>query len=206
MTDFDPARQPLSAVLRETVSDHDTISVDDLMTRFGGRALGALLLVFGLLCSLPLPPGGTTVFGAPLVLLAPQLMLGRHSPWLPVKIRERSIETRSLKKGLERMLPWLRRIEAVSRPRLPALCSGVGQLMIGLVCTVFAIILILPIPLGNMLPAAAVSVLSLSLVQRDGLLALVGYALAAASVGVLALAGGVIVRTLQHLVSVVAPA
>jgi hypothetical protein len=78
--------------------------------------------------------------------------------------------------------------------------------MIGLVCTVFAIVLILPIPLGNMLPAAAVSVLSLSLVQRDGLLALVGYALAAASVGVLALAGGVIVRTLQHLVSVVAPA
>jgi hypothetical protein len=56
-----------------------------------------------------------------------------------------------------------------------------------------------------MLPAAAVSVLSLSLVQRDGLLALVGYALAAASVGVLALAAGVIVRTLQHVVSVVAP-
>jgi hypothetical protein len=206
MTSFDPDRQPLSAVLRETVCKHDTISVDELMTRFGGRALGALLLVFGLLCSLPLPPGGTTVFGAPLVLLAPQLMFGRRSPWLPAKVRKRSIETRSLKKGLERVLPWLKRIEAVSRPRLSVLFSGVGQLMIGLVCTVFAIVLILPIPLGNMLPAAAVSVLSLSLVQRDGLLALVGYALAAASVGVLALAGGVIVRTLQHLVLVVAPA
>jgi hypothetical protein len=94
----------------------------------------------------------------------------------------------------------------VSRPRLSALFSGPGQRLVGLVCTVFAIVLILPIPLGNILPAAAVSVLSLSLVQRDGVLALLGYGLAVASVGVLALAGGVILRTLQSLISVVSPA
>lgn len=205
MTSFDPDRQPLSAILRETVENHEQISIDELVTRFGGRALGALLLVFGLLCSLPLPPGGTTVFGAPLVILAPQLMFGRRSPWLPARVRGRSIETRHLKKGLDRVLPWLRRLEALSKPRLSVLFSGPGQLAIGLICTVFAVVLILPIPLGNMLPAAAVSVLSLSLVQRDGALALLGYILAGASVGVLALAGGVIVRTLQHMVSVVVP-
>jgi hypothetical protein len=204
--DFDPDRQPLSAVLHETIEDHETISVDVLMTRFGGRALGALLLVFGLLCSLPLPPGGTTIFGAPLVLLAPQLLFGRHSPWLPARLRQRRIETRHLRKGLRRVLPWLKRLEAVSRPRLPVLFSGVGQRVLGLVCTLFAIVLILPIPLGNLLPAAAVSVLSLSLVQRDGALALLGYALTAASVGVLALAGGVIWRTLEHLIDVVSAA
>jgi hypothetical protein len=176
------------------------------MTRFGGRALGALLLVFGLLCSLPLPPGGTTIFGAPLVLLAPQLLFGRHSPWLPARLRQRRIETRHLRKGLRRVLPWLKRLEAVSRPRLPVLFSGVGQRVLGLVCTLFAIVLILPIPLGNLLPAAAVSVLSLSLVQRDGALALLGYALTAASVGVLALAGGVIWRTLEHLIDLVSAA
>jgi hypothetical protein len=206
MAEFDPDRQPLSAVLRETVENHDTISVDELVDRFGGRALGALLLVFGLLCSLPLPPGGTTVFGAPLVLLAPQLMFGRRSPWLPARVRRRSFETRHLKKGLDQVLPWLKRLEGVSRPRLSALFSGPGQRLVGLVCTVFAIVLILPIPLGNILPAAAVSVLSLSLVQRDGVLALLGYGLAVASVGVLALAGGVILRTLQSLISVVSPA
>jgi hypothetical protein len=206
MAEFDPDRQPLSAVLRETVENHDTISVDELVDRFGGRALGALLLVFGLLCSLPLPPGGTTVFGAPLVLLAPQLMFGRRSPWLPARVRRRSFETRHLKKGLDQVLPWLKRLEGVSRPRLSALFSGPGQRLVGLVCTVFAIVLILPIPLGNILPAASVSVLSLSLVQRDGVLALLGYGLAVASVGVLALAGGVILRTLQSLISVVSPA
>jgi hypothetical protein len=104
------------------------------------------------------------------------------------------------------VLPWLRRLEAVSRPRLPVLFGGVGQRVLGLVCTVFAIVLILPIPLGNILPAAAVSVLSLSLVQRDGALALLGYALAAASVGVLAFAAGIIWRMLQPLVEVLAAA
>lgn len=206
MADFDPNRQPLSAVLRETVDSHETISVDDLVARFGGRALGALLLVFGLLCTLPLPPGGTTVFGAPLVLLAPQLLFGRGTPWLPAKLRERSIETRHLRRGLTRVLPWLKRLEAVSQPRLSLLFGPVGQRVLGLVCTVFAIVLILPIPLGNMLPAAAVSMLSLSLVQRDGALALVGYAMSAASIAVLALTGGVIWRTLQHVIGTLAPA
>jgi hypothetical protein len=49
-----------------------------------------------------------------------------------------------------------------------------------------------------MLPAAAVSVLSLSLVQRDGLLALFGYALAVLSGGVLVLAAHLIARGLTQ--------
>ena len=196
----DPNRQPLSEVLREMGErEQSRVSVAELADTFGHRALGALLLVFGLICALPLPPGGSTVFGLPLVLLAPQLMLGLRSPWLPRRLRRRSMARKHLAKGLGPVLPWLERVEAVSRPRIGLLFSGPGQRLIGLVCTVFAIVLILPIPLGNMLPAAAVSVLSLSLVQRDGLLALAGYALSAASVGVLMLAAGVIWRTIEHL-------
>ena len=200
-------QQPLSAILRGIAERKEPrVSVAELADSFGQRALGALLLVFGLICALPLPPGGTTVFGLPLVLLSPQLMLGWKSPWLPKRLRHRSMSRAPLATGLERVLPWLERVEAVSRPRMGLLFSGPGQRLIGLVCTLFALVLILPIPLGNILPAAAVSVLSLSLVQRDGLLALAGYALAAASVGVLALAGGVIWRTLEHLIGVVSPA
>lgn len=196
--------QPLSVILRE-VGDQPQpqVSIGELMERFGGRALGALLLVFAVICILPLPPGATTIFGAPLVLLAPQLMIGSRAAWLPARLRARGIPTADLRRGLRRILPWLERVEAVSRPRLTFLFSGVGQRLIGLVCTIFALVLILPIPLGNMLPAAAVSLLSLALVQRDGLLALAGYALAAASASVLVLAAGAIGRTLHHLVGLV---
>lgn len=203
----DPDRQPLSEILREIAErDRPRVSVGELADGFGQRALGALLLVFGLICALPLPPGGTTVFGLPLLLLAPQLLIGMHSPWLPTRMRRRSMERAPLARGLEKALPWLERVEAISRPRLGLLFSGPGKRAIGLVCTVFAVVLILPIPLGNILPALAVSTLSLSLVQRDGILALAGYALAAASLGVLALAAGMIWRTLEHLVTLVSPA
>lgn len=68
-----PANElPLSAVLLD-IAGHDEprISIDDLMQKFGGRAIGALLFIFGLACTLPLPPGATTIFGFPLLLLAP---------------------------------------------------------------------------------------------------------------------------------------
>lgn len=189
------SREALSEILRQ-ISERaaPTVSVGELMERFGGRAIGALLLVFGLFCILPLPPGSTTLLGAPLVLLAPQLMFGAGAPWLPVKVRDQTIATDALRRSLPRVLRWLEQAEALSRPRLLFLFSAWGQRVIGLVCTVLALVLILPIPLGNMLPAASVSMLALALVQRDGILAILGFALAGLSGGVLVLAANLIAR------------
>ena len=112
----------------------------------------------------------------------------------------------ALRKGLPKVLPWLERIEAVSRPRLAFLFGTLGERLIGVACTLLALVLILPIPLGNMLPAVAVSVLSLALVQRDGLLAIFGYGLVALSGSVLVLAASVISRMVNHFVSVISAA
>lgn len=195
MSSASDPRQPLSSILREISERRQpSISVGELTEQFGGRATGALLLVFGLACTLPLPPGGTTVFGLPLVLLAPQVAAAGGAPWLPHRLKSKSVKIADLRKGLPRMLRWLERVEAVSRPRLSFLFGAWGHRAVAVVCTLLALVLILPIPLGNILPAASVSVLSLSLVQRDGLLSLAGYALAALSAGVLALSAGVILR------------
>ena len=186
---------PLSEVLRRIADQPEpTISVGELAERFEGRAAGALLLIFGLACTLPLPPGSTTIIGAPLVLLASQVAFGVPVPWLPPRLRARSVQVEHLRKGLPRAVVWLERVEAVSRPRLAFLFGSWGYRLIGLVCLVLALVLILPIPLGNMLPAAAVSVLSLSLVLKDGVLALLGFALAGCSAGVLVLAAGLILQ------------
>jgi len=199
MSSHSASVQPLSDVLRELAERPEpTLSVGELMERFGGRAMGALLLIFGLFCILPLPPGSTTLLGAPLVLLAPQLMFGAGAPWLPNRLRAQTIATADLRRGLPKVLRWLQRAEGLSRPRLLFLFGTWGQRAAGLVCTVLALVLILPIPLGNMLPAAAVSVLALALVQRDGALAIVGYGLAVLSGGVLVLAAHLIARVALH--------
>lgn len=198
-------REPLSIVLDElSRRPEPEISVDELTVRFGGQALGALIFVFSLTCIFPLPPGATTILGLPLVLLAPQLVFGNGALWLPRAVRDRMIATIDLRNGLPRVLPWLRRVEAVSKPRLASLFGPVGRRVIGLVCSALALVLILPIPLGNMLPALAVSTLSFSLIQRDGLVALIGLAIAAASAGVLALAAHIIVKALQQMLTVLA--
>lgn len=182
------------------------ISVGELMERFGGRAFGALLFVFGLACALPWPPGGTTIFGLPLVVLAPQLVMGAAAPWLPRAVRERTLAVADLRRGLPRVIPLLKRAEAVSKPRLTAVfggAGGLGERLIGLVCLALGLILILPIPGGNMVPGLAVATLSFALVQRDGLFALAGYALVAASVAVLATFAHIIAAAVEHVLTLI---
>jgi hypothetical protein len=198
-------RLPLSAILNEIAETPEpTLSVAQLTERFGGRALGALMLVFALPCCLFLPPGTTTVLGLPLLLLAPQLMIGARAPWLPASIKARTVTTADLAPSLRRVIPWLRKVEAVSKPRLPFLFGAVGQGLIGLTCTLLAFVLILPILGANMLPGAAVSVLSLSLILRDGVLALIGYALVIASAGVLVIALRIALAFLERIIALAA--
>lgn len=42
------------------------------------------------------------------------------------------------------------------------------EYFVGLVCLMLAVVLVLPIPMGNMLPALAISLMALGLLERDG--------------------------------------
>jgi hypothetical protein len=192
--------QRISSVLRELCADADGRStIGEIVERFGRRAFGALLFVFSTPNLLPLPPGSSTVLGAPLVLLAPQVAMGVQSPWLPAFVHHHEVSGADLSRTFGRLLPWVERIERVSQPRLAFLFGPVGDRVIGAVCTLLALVLVLPIPFGNLLPAAAVAVLSFALVQRDGVLALLGHLLALASLGVLVLTAGALTAAVKHL-------
>jgi hypothetical protein len=200
--DDEEVPKPISAILREFCADPDgEMTLGEIVHRLGRRAFGAILFLFSTPNLLPLPPGSSTVLGAPLVLLAPQVALGVRAPWLPRRLAERRFKTQVLASFAQRVLPWLERIERVSRPRLTFFFGSVGDRLIGLVCSLLAVVLIFPIPFGNMLPAASIGVLSLSLVQRDGILAILGYVLAAASAGVLTLAAQIVLHGVQQLLS-----
>jgi len=166
----------------------ERISVNDLVHAMGDRAFGALMLVFALPNVLPMPPGTSGLLGLPLVFLAAQLMLGQ-SPWLPKFIGTRSIRRADFAVFIERAAPWLRRAERLLRPRLLPLVSPAAEHVIGAFCLVLAIVLLLPVPLGNMLPALSISVFSFGILGRDGVWIVVGVLLAGVSAIV---AGGVV--------------
>jgi hypothetical protein len=175
----------LSAVLDTLAreSGRDRISVGELLSALGDRALGALLFIFAVPNVLPVPPGTSAILGAPLVFLAAQLMLGRP-PWLPSFVANRSMTHVDFARVVRRVVPWLQRAEKMLRPRLSPLALPPMEYVIGLVCLLLAVVLVLPVPLGNVLPALAISVLSLAVLERDGLWVLAGLGIAV-SAGVL---------------------
>lgn len=161
--------------------------MSELARSFGDRTFGALLLVFALPNLIPLPPGSSTVLGVPLIFIAAQLALGRSVLWLPRSIGERSFAKADMQRLVDYTLPTLRRTERLLAPRLGWLLN---DRLIGVACLVLAVVLALPIPLGNMLPALAICAFALGLMQRDGLAVLAGWGIAAASLVVVALVSG----------------
>lgn len=179
-------RQSLSGILREISTDPDpTVSIGEIVHRFGRRAFGALLFIFSAPNWLPLPPGSSSFLSIPLVLLSPQLAVGVRGPWLPGFIDRREMKRSDMRRAVDKLLPTLERIEQVSRPRWGFMFGPVGDRMIGLTCFMLSLVLILPIPFGNMAPAAAIAAFGLSFVQRDGLLAAIGYVITGISAGLL---------------------
>ncbi|QUS35871.1 exopolysaccharide biosynthesis protein [Falsirhodobacter algicola] len=177
MTADDPAptRRRLSEVLEEIA--HDTtrhrISIADLIEAMAGRAFGALLLIFALPNVLPTPPGTSGILGLPLIFLAAQLMLGR-APWLPAFIATRSMERTAFAALVGKMTPILGRAEKLLVPRLPMMIGPATERFVGAALLILALVLALPIPLGNMLPALAMTIISLGMLERDGLWVIVG--------------------------------
>jgi hypothetical protein len=173
---------PLSQVLR-TLADEpgrDRISIGDLLAALGDRAVAALLFVFAVPNIVPTPPGASTVLGAPLLILALQLTLGRR-PWLPAVVRRQSMSRDDYRALAGRITPWLRRAERLLRPRWSVLALPPMEYLVGIVCLLLAIVLVLPIPLGNIPPAIAISLMALGILERDGLWVLAGLFAAATS-------------------------
>jgi len=191
---------PLSTLLLTLAEGGQApVSVDEIIAHFGRRAFGAILFVFAVPNLLPLPPGSSTFLSLPLLIIAPQLAGGAKEPWIPRALGRRTVDRAVLARICQRSAPWVARAERLTTQRFGFMFGRVGDLAIGVVCTLLSAVLVLPIPLGNMLPAAAIAALALSLTQRDGLMSIVGYLTALTSVGVLALSGRLVMAAVARL-------
>lgn len=150
----------------------------------GPRAYALILLIFALPEALPLPVAGmSTILAIPLILVSMQMLLHGPEPRLPIWLSERRVPLRLLKIGSTKIGQALTRLERLSRPRWHGL---VGQTrMIGAVCMLLAVIIALPIPFGNMLPALCILGIAVGMLQQDG--ALVAGSMTAGSLVVIGL-------------------
>lgn len=167
-------------------SKRKTVSVQDVLEAFGDRAFGALLFVFAAPVALPMPPGVSAILGAPLLFITAQLMVGRRTLWLPRALAERTMTRADFVALMGKVSPYLTWLERRLKPRFTYLYNPWLDRVTGLICLVLAIIIFLPIPFGNMLPALALSAFGLGVAERDGVVGLFGGVMATISIAVLA--------------------
>lgn len=171
-----PRTSELLLGLVSAYGGRDRVAVGDLVRALRNRAFGITLLLFGIPNCLPMPPGIPVVCGIVLILAALPMIAGRDEMWLPRRIEAKTIAVADLKRMVDRAVPWIIRLERLSRPRLAMFSDPQARRVVGALVAFLGFVLILPIPfLGNMPPGVAVCIFGLGLIERDGLIILIGF-------------------------------
>ncbi|MBU4039683.1 MAG: exopolysaccharide biosynthesis protein [Alphaproteobacteria bacterium] len=188
--DYQSDSRPFSQVIEDIgARDEPKLYLGELINAFGERGFGALMLFFGLLSvAIGIIPGTTTILGAPLLLMGLQLAIRQDQLWLPRWALRRWIERETYRNGVQKVLPRLRKVERLSKPRLEIMTSELSEILIGVATVILAFILILPIWGGNLIPALIIATFGFGLMQRDGLAILIGWS----AIGLIGLAALVI--------------
>ncbi len=166
-----------------------TISLGDLFDRMEERSYGVLLLLLALPCCLPFVYVLPQIVALPMMLLALQMAMGRPTPWLPDSVRARRFSVASLQTVVDRSRRFLGMFEAIAHPRLAFLTGHLGSRVTGALLAIPCLSILVPLPLTNTAPGVGVAVASFAIIERDGLLLLLGLAIGLLWVGLLVLGG-----------------
>ncbi len=165
----------------------EKVTLGQIRDHIGQEGLLLLTAFLTLIFLVPVSiPGISTVFGGAILLVGISRVLNR-TLWLPRRFQERAIPTEKLRLSLNKGLVWLHRLERISRPhrlssltrnRLLHLCHDLGiVLAAGLLMLPFGFV-----PFSNSLPSLALLLLTIGLLQRDGLYLLLGHAATVATI------------------------
>src|ERR1700737_571898 len=154
-----------------------SLTLAELKQSLKGRGSAMLLILLALPFCFVAIPGLSTPFGIAICLIAACLVMGRE-PCLPRFIMRRRLSTARLAQLLTGAIKVARQLEKFVRPRLAFLHAGPGMLRLiglGIVIAGLGLMLPLPIPFSNNIPAWAVVLLGIGMMERDGLCVLVGH-------------------------------
>jgi hypothetical protein len=187
----DPGRSFIEVLKHiDATADASGLSMAAIVDRLDERAFGLLILLLAIPCLVPGLPGAQ-IIAIPIALLALQIMVGRREPWLPRWFMQAHVKKSwiaAIAAFADQRLRWTERL---ARPRLRFLASGVGERLAALFMTFAAVTVMLPIT--NTIPSLALTLMSIGLIQRDGLFTALGSLVALAWVALLAtLIGGLV--------------
>ena len=179
---IDPAAKPDTASslvrhLEKTLPDGEDLTVGQFLPLLGVHGFVFFILVLALLnIAIFMLPGLSIVFGIPMVIMAVQMLLGLRAPIFPAYISAHPIKGSVLRKGLEVAAYALEKIEPAIKPRFCFLTHPGVMRIHALAALILAFMVAIPIPFINIPPTIGIILLSIGLIQRDGLFIVSAYA------------------------------
>ena len=169
-------KETLESIL-ETTKSH-SIQVSELFNNLGSKGFGIILVFLSLPSALPVPaPGYSTPFGIAIVLIAFQILIGKNSLKTPNSIKKITFSPNISQKILSFAISFLNKIEPFIKPRLLQFQSKQFRPFVAINLIMLALLMILPIPFTNTLPAMVICLFGISICENDGLLTLISIAL-----------------------------
>ena len=173
----------LSALAR-AAGEAGTITLGELLAAMGRTSIAFAILFLSLPALTPLPGPFGMFFGTCLAIVSLQIIAGARSIWLPDVLARRTLSAATVELVVRHTSPLIRRVEPVlRRDRLRPLTGRTAETLLGIPVFLLAVAIALPIPFGNILPVAALVVIAMGLMERDGLATLFGIVLAAVALG-----------------------
>jgi hypothetical protein len=168
----------------------DGVTLDTVQDMAGRSAFGPMILLPGLVALSPLSgiPTLPTILGTIVILIAAQLVIGRHEVWLPQRLLRARLSRERVDKGMRFLKPVARAVDKVIKPRLAFATKDFAQRGAALMCILVA----MTMPPLELLPFMAtsagliLSIFGLAITVRDGVLMLFALALTLAGAGGLA--------------------
>lgn len=148
-------------------SKSKTIQLAYLVEHFKGRLFGGLLLILSILALLPVV---SFISGIIIIIVGAQMLLGFAVPALPRFIMQQKVDKQSFESFVSVVIPWLIKSERFIRPRWLFLANSLSQRLLGGLIVMLAVVSLMPLPFSNMPPSIALILLSLGILERDGVL------------------------------------
>ncbi|HEY7622290.1 MAG TPA: exopolysaccharide biosynthesis protein [Solirubrobacteraceae bacterium] len=179
-------------------------TVAGLIDLFEEKSFAMLFVVLLGVPALPLPTGGAThVFEIVAMLLATQLIAGRHVIWLPQRWRKLELAGDRQQRFLAGLMRLIRRLERISKPRLRVLFDHrLSNIVFGLLVLAGSIGAFLAPPFTGLdtLPALGVVLLSLGVLLEDFAIVVAGVVVGVAGVVLEIVLGTAAIKGIGHLV------
>lgn len=175
-------RVPTSAIIEDLLSKarSDHITLAWIVGQLGERSFGIVMLLIALV---GLVPGASSFAGLLLVLPAIQMIWARRGPILPRVVSARQIPTSQLARLIKRLVPVLKRMERVVRPRW-AMPIEATMRLVGFIILLLGATLLAPIPFSHVIPLFVIMLLAFAFLEEDGVLLCIGLLAALVSVAI----------------------